>query len=144
MQDLTKDYLEELLQPLGKIETGKGRVQQKAVEELETLPQNNPLRNKAIDLLLSLKTQIEVKQNPDEEDREALMGLSPIYLQRLADARQEGQRTVIENLLRARFGALDDELKEIIQPLLTLTPEEFSPLLIQLSREELLSRFRQE
>ncbi|MGB3650105.1 MAG: hypothetical protein WBA41_02710 [Rivularia sp. (in: cyanobacteria)] len=123
---------------------GKGRVQQKAVEELETLPQNNPLRNKAIDLLLSLKTQIEVKQNPDEEDREALMGLSPIYLQRLADARQEGQRTVIENLLRARFGTLDDELKEIIQPLLGLTPEEFSPLLIQLSREELLSRFRQE
>ncbi len=72
------------------------------------------------------------------------MGLSPIYLQRLADARQEGQRTVIENLLQARFGTLDDELKEIVQPLLGLTPEEFSPLLIQLSREELLSRFRQE
>jgi hypothetical protein len=123
-------------------------VQQKAVEELETLPQNNPLRNKAIDLLLSLKTQIEVKQNPDEEDREALMGLSPIYLQRLAEAEQKGvqneRRTVIENLLQARFGTLDNELKEIIQPLLGLTPEEFSPLLIQLSREELLSRFRQE
>ncbi len=123
---------------------GKGRVQRIAVEELENLPQNNPLRDKAIDLLLSLKTQIEVKQNPDEEDREALMGLSPIYLQRLADARQEGQRTVIENLLQARFGTLDDELTAIIQPLLGLTPEEFSPLLIQLSREELLSRFRQE
>ncbi len=127
---------------------GKGRVQRIAVEELETLPRNNPLRNKAIDLLLSLKTQIEVKQNPDEEDREALMGLSPIYLQRLADAEQKGvqneRRTVIENLLQARFGTLDDELKEIIQPLLGLTPEEFSPLLIQLSREELLSRFRQE
>ena len=123
---------------------GKGRVQQRAVEELETLPQNNPLRNKAIDLLLSLKTQIEIKQNPDEEDREVLMGLSPIYLQRLADAEQKGQRAVIENLLRARFGTLDDELTAIIQPLLTLTPEEFSPLLIQLSREELLSRFKQQ
>jgi hypothetical protein len=93
--------------------------------------------------LLSLKTTLEIKQNPDEEDRELLMTLSPIYLEQLAAAKQEGQRSVIENLLRARFGSLDEELNEIIQPLLALTPEEFSPLLIQLSREELLNRFRQ-
>lgn len=134
---------------------GKGRVQQRAVEELKTLPQNNPLRDKAIDLLLSLKTQIEIKQVPDEEDREVLMNLSPIYLERLAEAKQEGRneglqegvinerRTVIENILRARFGTLDNELNSIIQPLLALTSEEFSPLLIQLSREELISRFRE-
>lgn len=126
---------------------GKGRVQHRAIEELKTLPQNNPLRDKAIDLLLSLKTQIEIKQVPDEEDREVLMNLSPIYLERLAEAEQkgrnEGQRTIIENLLRARFGSLDDELNSIIQPLLALSAEEFSPLLIQLSREELISRFRQ-
>ena len=86
------------------------------------------------------------------------MNLSPIYLERLAEAEQKGRnqgiqegiqegvqnerRIVIENLLRARFGSLDDELNSIIQPLLALTPEEFSPLLIQLSREELISRFR--
>lgn len=135
---------------------GKGRVQQQAIEELETLPQNNSLRDKAIDLLLNLKTQIEIKQNPSEEDRELIMNLSPIYLQRLAEAEQKGRssgiqegvenerRTVIENLLRVRFGSLDDELNAIIQPLLELTPEEFSPLLIQLSRSELVSRFRQQ
>jgi flagellar biosynthesis/type III secretory pathway protein FliH len=104
---------------------------------------------------LSLKTQIEIKQNPDEEDREVLMNLSPIYLERLAEAKQEGRNeglqegvqnerhTVIESLLRARFGSLDDELNSIIQPLLALSAEEFSPLLLQLSREELISRFRQ-
>lgn len=86
------------------------------------------------------------------------MNLSPIYLQRLAEAEQKGRsqgiqegleegvknerRTVIESLLRVRFGSLDDELNAIIQPLLALTPEEFSTLLIQLSREELISRFR--
>jgi hypothetical protein len=73
------------------------------------------------------------------------MSLSPIYLQELADARQEGrqeiQRSVIENLLKVRFGSLDDELNVIIEPLLRLSPEEFTPLLIQLSREELLNRF---
>lgn len=137
---------------------GKGRVQQQAIEELETLPQNNPLRDKAIDLLLNLKTQVEIRQNPSEEDRELIMNLSPIYLQRLAEAEQKGRsqgiqegleegvknerRTVIESLLRVRFGSLDDELNAIIQPLLALTPEEFSTLLIQLSREELVSRFR--
>ena len=71
------------------------------------------------------------------------MNLSPIYLERLAEAEQERRneekRTVIENLLRARFGSLNKELNSIIQPLLALTAEEFCPLLIQLSREELIS-----
>ena len=113
-------------------------------------------------VLLNLKTQIEIKQNPSSEDRDLIMNLSPIYLQRLAEAEQKGRiegrqegiqegleegvknerRIVIESLLRARFGSLDDELNAIIQPLLELTPEEFSTLLIQLSREELVSRFR--
>ena len=74
------------------------------------------------------------------------MNLSPIYLERLAEAEQkgrnEGQRTVIENLLKAKFGNLDDELNSIVQPLLALRPEEFSPLLLQLSCEELISRFK--
>jgi hypothetical protein len=34
-------------------------------------------------------------------------------------------------------------LSAIIEPLLALPPEEFTPLLVQLSREELLARFRE-
>ena len=51
------------------------------------------------------------------------------------------RRTIIENLLRVRFGNLDEELSGIIEPLLELPPEEFAVLLLQLSREELLARF---
>ncbi|WP_445633837.1 Flagellar assembly protein H [Nostoc sp. DSM 114161] len=132
---------------------GKGRVQQQAIDELEALPPNNPLRSKAIDLLLSLKTTLEVNQNIDNEDRDLIMRLSPIYEQKLAEAKQEGvqegldegiraeRRSVIENLLRVRFGSLDAELRRIIEPLLALSPEEFTPLLLQRSREELLNRF---
>jgi flagellar biosynthesis/type III secretory pathway protein FliH len=97
------------------------------------------------------------------------MERSPIYLQRLETATQEGlkqglqqgvqqglqqgvqqglqqgakhtKRIVIENLLRVRFGSLDDELSAIIEPLVELPVEEFTPLLVQLSREELLARF---
>ena len=73
------------------------------------------------------------------------MRLSPIYEQKLAEVKQEGiqaeRRNVIENLLRVRFGSLDAELKGITEALLALSPEEFTPLLLQLSKEELLNRF---
>jgi len=71
------------------------------------------------------------------------MQLSPIYEQRLAEATQQGQRIVVENLLRVRFGTLDNSLQAIIEPLLALPPEEFTPLLLQLSRSDLLRRFNQ-
>ncbi len=53
----------------------------------------------------------------------------------------QGMRLVVENVLRARFGELDAELSALIDSILTFPPEEFTPLLLQLSREELLSRF---
>jgi hypothetical protein len=132
---------------------GKGKVQSTAIDELEALPADEPLRSRALELLYSLKTTLEVKQNIDEEDRELIMRLSPLYTQRLEEAEQrgkiegkkegqiEGQRKVVENLLKSRFGSLDEELSTIIEPLLSLPTEEFTPLLLQLSREELLQRF---
>ncbi|BAT55643.1 hypothetical protein NOS3756_46360 [Nostoc sp. NIES-3756] len=85
------------------------------------------------------------------------MRLSAIYEQKLSEAKQEGfrkgfqegiregiqteRRQVIENLLQVRFGASDVELSVIIEPLLLLTPQEYIPLLLQLSREQLLGRF---
>ncbi|MDY6900396.1 MAG: hypothetical protein SWZ49_20315 [Cyanobacteriota bacterium] len=126
---------------------GKGNVQKQAINELQTLSPDNPLRIKAIGAVLSLRSILEITQNQnqnlDEEDRELVMALSPIYLQQLEDAKQEGVREVIENLLQVRFGS-DDELNSIIEPISRLSPQEFTPLLLQLSREELLNRFRQQ
>jgi hypothetical protein len=56
---------------------------------------------------------------------------------------QQGERLVLENLLQVRFG-VDEELSAIIDRLLELPPSEFTPLLLQLSREELLTRFGQQ
>jgi hypothetical protein len=74
------------------------------------------------------------------------MELSPLYLERLDAAlqsgMQRGQRLVVENLLRIRFGVLDEELREIVDLLLELPPEEYTALLLQLSRDELLARLR--
>jgi len=134
---------------------GKGRVQNTAIDELEALPTDEPLRSRALELLLNLKTTLEVSQNIDQEDKELIMRLSPLYTQRLEEAERrgqiegerkgekQGQKKVVENLLKIRFGLLDEQLSTIIEPLISLPIEEFTPLLLRLSREELLERFGQ-
>ena len=84
---------------------------------------------------------LRVNQSPEDDDRELIMRLEPLYQQDREQAKLEGERLVVENLLRVRFGSLDNELSAIISPLLALLPEEFTPLLMQLSREELIAMF---
>ena len=131
----------------------RGNVQKQAIDELEALTPDNPFRKAALELLYNLQQNLQVTQNQDEEDRELLMRLAPLYQQDREQAIQEGEqrgletgiqqgeRLVVENLLKVRFGEIDNELQEIIEPLLALSPEEFTPLLLQLSREELINRF---
>ena len=84
-------------------------------------------------------------QNIDKEDRELIMRLSPLYTQKLEEAERRGEKKgqieVVETLLKSRFGSLDNQLSTVIEPLLSLPTEEFTPLLLKLSREELLERF---
>lgn len=98
-----------------------------------------------LELLYNLQQNLQVTQNQDEEDRELLMRLAPLYQQDREQAKQQGiqhgERLVVENLLKVRFGEINNELKAIIEPLLALSPEEFTPLLLELSREELINRF---
>ncbi len=79
-----------------------------------------------------------------EDDQELIMNLTQAYEEARAAAVQEGQRQVVENMLRYRFGSMDEELTIIVDSLLHLPPEEFARVLLELpnlSREELLSRF---
>jgi hypothetical protein len=77
------------------------------------------------------------------------MRWSPLFDQQLEAAQlsdlqqgvQQGERLVVENVLRVRFGTIDEELARIIDAALRLPPEKFTPLLMQLSREELIDRF---
>ncbi|NET86978.1 MAG: hypothetical protein F6K45_02525 [Kamptonema sp. SIO1D9] len=120
---------------------GKGRVQQRAIDELAALPTDNLLRSNTLKLLYNLQLNLSVLQDRDPEDRDLIMRLTPFYEQEQEQAIQRGERLVLENVLRVRFGSLDEELATILEPLLALSPEEFTPLVMQLSREELLARF---
>jgi hypothetical protein len=97
----------------------------------------------------------------DQDDQELIMKLSQMYQQQLEEIkkqeRQEGvqegeklgldrgiereRRAMIESILQVRFGEVDSQLATIINPLIAMKREEFTPLLLQLSREELLARF---
>ncbi|MBD2068269.1 hypothetical protein H6F93_12175 [Leptolyngbya sp. FACHB-671] len=66
---------------------------------------------------------------------------SRAYQEAVQEGRQEGRQEIVENLLKARFGSLDKELTSVVQVVINLLPEKFTPLLVQLSREELLNRF---
>ena len=139
---------------------GRGRVQQQAIAELEALPTDNPFRTNALTLLNRLKAELQANQTLTSEDRELIMRLSPLFDQQLEAAQltglqqgfqqgfqqgvQQGERLAIENILRVRFGTVDEELARIIDAALRLSPEEFTPLLMQLSREELIDRFGSE
>lgn len=129
--------------------------------ELEALPRGNPLRENLTELLASWHVTIQTSENITEDDQELLMKLSPVYLRWRQDTleqgrqeglqegrqegRQEGQqatkRQMIENFFYVRFGSLEPELLAIIEPMLQLSPEELTPLLLTASREELLERF---
>ena len=134
---------------------GRGKVQQQAILELKSLQSSNTLHNNVLELVYEMLALLESrqKQELDVETRELVMELSTIYLERLQNATEEGiqqgiqqsqakeRRTSIESLLTIRFGAIDWELERIIEPLIALSPAEFTPLLLQLSRKELLERY---
>ena len=96
-----------------------------------------------------LSARQEKEHDIDKDDQELIMKLSEMYQQQLAEIkkqeREEGvlreRRAMIESILQVRFGELDSELATIIDQVIAMTREEFTPLLLQLSREELLARF---
>ncbi len=124
---------------------GRGKVQSRAIDELEALPVSHPFRQATLELLYTLRQNLAVQTISEPEDRELIMRLAPLYQQEreLAklEGKLEGQRQVVENLLRVRFGSVDAQLSAIIEAILALPPEEFTPLLVQLSRQDLIARF---
>lgn len=124
---------------------GRGSVQEQAIIELQALPLNHPYQKATLELVYNLRQNLRINQQLEEDDRELIMRLEPLYQQDREQAKLEGriigERLVVENLLQVRFGTLDDELSAIIEPVLALPPSEFTPLLMQLSRAELIARF---
>ena len=54
------------------------------------------------------------------------------------------RRKMISGILKVRFGNIDASLEAIIPQLMQLTPEEYTDLLLRVSREELLLQFQEQ
>jgi hypothetical protein len=128
---------------------GKGSTQQQAIKEFFTLfPQTDPLGQYVLELLAKYRIHLGTLDQLTQEEEDLFMNLESVYLKWREDTRQEGrlegrlegQRVFVEQMLKVRFGTIDDILSPLIDPLLKLRPEDSSRLLLQASREELLAK----
>jgi Domain of unknown function (DUF4351) len=94
---------------------GKGKVQERAIAEVAALPMNHPFRDNVLDLLGNLRVTLEAKVNIELEERELIMQLSPLYLEKIQAAERVGgqkeAQTLILRLLNRRVGVLHLELE---------------------------------
>jgi hypothetical protein len=131
---------------------GKGGTQRRAIQQVLDLPEDDSQRRNILELIGVWRINVQAKIDLSPEDQELVMELSPAYLKWREDTIQEGiqqgvqqaKGLTIETLLRTRFGSLDEELMAIIDSIMELSPEEFIPICMQGSREELLARFTPE
>jgi hypothetical protein len=125
---------------------GKGVTQEMAISDLLMMPESDPKRGLTLDLLVSWGINMEVTEQFELEERRIIMALSQVYMEwkkqteALGEARGEerAKRSAIEGLLRARFGGVDQELAAVVPRLMSLESDEYTRLLLNLSRSELL------
>ena len=109
------------------------------------MPAANPQRRRILQMLTNWKVRIEITESVESEDETLLMALSQAYLdwEQATEQRgeQQGERKVVEAFLKTRFGELDESLAAIVPQILSLPTEDYTALVLQLSRQELLDRF---
>jgi hypothetical protein len=119
---------------------GTGKVQTEAIAEISALSVGTNYREDILKLFASLQIGLQTSTERDSDEMELLMYLTktPAFTEFVDRLRSEG---MAEGLLLSRFSPLDEELSAIVPNIVQRTPSEFAPLLLQLSREELLDRF---
>lgn len=130
---------------------GRGRTLERAIAELIALPPSEPKRDRAVQLLANWKTNIEGIGGFEAEDQELVMTLSPAFIEWEQRTRQAGfeegiqrVRVTLQGLLVSRFGRIDNQLEAVIEYFTELNSEDYAqqlPLLLSLSRDELVTRF---
>ncbi|MEH2023030.1 hypothetical protein [Nostoc sp.] len=102
---------------------GRGETQRTAIDELLALPESNQLRQNTLKLITNLRVIIVQQQETlTEDEQELIMNLSQAYQQWEETTKQQGvqegvqleRRQVVKNLLRFRFGSVDEELARVV------------------------------
>jgi predicted transcriptional regulator len=104
---------------------GRGGTRERAIDELERLSPNNPLKSASLNLLYNLSRNLEALSKKTQEDREFIMRLAPLYQQDREQAVQEGvqqgeqrgEAKLVLRQLQRRFGEIPQNLEETIRNL---------------------------
>ncbi len=80
---------------------GRGLLQANAAQEVLALPQNDPLRSGALQLLSSWKIVERIHPDLEQTNREFNMALSQAYLEWEKEVKQQGKQEVALNMLRS-------------------------------------------
>jgi len=104
---------------------GRGGTRERAIDELERLSPNAPLKSASLNLLYNLSRNLEALSKKTQEDREFIMRLAPLYQQDREQAiqegvqqgRQQGEAYLLLRQLQRRFGEIPQNLQENIRNL---------------------------
>jgi len=97
---------------------------------LEALSENNPFRQRALELLYTLQKGLKSKQELPSEDRELIMRLEPLYQQEREQRDREIKQEIAANLHSMGMG-----IEQIAQAT-GLSPEEVMKLISQNSDDQ--------
>jgi hypothetical protein len=100
---------------------GRGKVQERAITELQALPLNHPYQQVTLELVYSLRENLRINQELDEDDRELVMRLEPLYqrdkAQAIQQGEQQGEQRLIIRLLNRRIGEIEPGLSDRVREL---------------------------
>jgi hypothetical protein len=128
---------------------GKGRTQEDAIAELLLLPETNPKRATALDLLVRWRINIEMTATVTEQEEGFLMALSQAYLEwerqteqrGRAQGEQRGRAAVVLVLLRSRLGDLPTPLATQITELSVERLDQLAVALLSFDTVEALEQW---
>jgi hypothetical protein len=131
---------------------GRDETQERAIAEVLALPADDPERSRILQMLTNWRVRIDLLEPLDSEDEQLRMALSQAYLAWEQTTEQRGEQrgemraklSSIESLLKVRFGEDDEALLAIAPLLLPLSTDDYTRLILQSSREELLAQFSAE
>jgi hypothetical protein len=83
--------------------------------------------------------QTEIARIEPATEQEKIMQLTTSWMEQgIEQGLEQERRSAISGLLELRYGAIDDQLTAILPKLMTLTSVEYTPLIFQLSKQELI------
>jgi hypothetical protein len=86
--------------------------------------------------------QAEIAKIEPVAEQEKIMQLTTSWMERgIEQGLEQERRSAISGLLELRYGTIDDQLTAILPALMALTSIEYTPLIYQLSKQELIKHF---